>query len=109
MARHVTVVGAGIVGISCAIYLLREGHRVTVVDRNPPGEGCSQGNAGLFSSDSFIPLSTPGMLGQVPGWLLDPLGPLAIRWRHLPSMVPWLVRFVLANARRRSSTCLFGA
>lgn len=99
--RHVTVIGAGIVGISCALNLLRDGHRVTVVDRNPPGEGCSQGNAGLFSSDSFVPLSMPGVLGQVPGWLLDPLGPLAIRWRHLPNMLPWLVRFVRAGAPRR--------
>ena len=99
--RHVTVVGAGIVGISCAINLLRDGHAVTVIDRNPPGEGCSQGNAGMFSSDSFVPLSIPGMLSQVPGWLLDPLGPLAIRWRHLPKMLPWLVRFIRAGAPRR--------
>ena len=99
--RRITVVGAGIVGISCALNLLRDGHAVTVVDRAPPGEGCSQGNAGMFSSDSFIPLSIPGVLGQVPGWLLDPFGPLAIRWRHLPSMVPWLVRFVLAGRPRR--------
>ncbi len=67
MASHVTVIGAGIVGIACTLNLLRDGHRVTVIDRNPPGEGCSQGNAGLFSSDSFVPLSVPGMLGQVPG------------------------------------------
>lgn len=100
-ARHVTVIGAGIVGISCALNLLRDGHRVSVVDRNPPGEGCSQGNAGLFASDSFVPLSSPGVLSQVPGWLLDPLGPLAIRWRHLPHMLPWLVRFVRAGAPRR--------
>jgi len=101
MARHVTVVGAGIIGISCAINLRRDGYRVTVVDRNPPGEGCSQGNAGLFSSNSFIPLSSPGMLSQVPGWLFDPLGPLAIRWRHLPQLLPWLVRFVRAGAPGR--------
>ncbi len=99
--RQVTVIGAGIVGISCALYLLRDGHAVTVVDRNPPGDGCSQGNAGMFSSDSFVPLSIPGMLTQVPGWLFDPLGPLFIRWRHLPNMLPWLVRFVLAGAPRR--------
>ncbi len=99
--RHVTVVGAGIVGISCALNLLQDGHAVTIVDRNPPGEGCSQGNAGLFSSDAFVPLSVPGMLTQVPGWLLDPLGPLAIRWRHLPKLLPWLVRFVRAGAPRR--------
>jgi D-amino-acid dehydrogenase len=95
--RQVTVIGAGIVGISCALNLLRDGHDVTVVDRVPPGEGCSRGNAGLFSSDSFVPLSLPGTLRKVPGWLLDPLGPLAIRWRHAPRLLPWLIRFVLAG------------
>ena len=78
-AHSVTVIGAGIVGVSCALNLIRQGHAVTVVDRLPPGEGCSKGNAGMFSSDSYVPLSMPGDLWRVPGWLLDPLGPLAIR------------------------------
>ena len=99
--RRVTVIGAGVVGISCALHLLRDGHEVCVVDRVPPGEGCSKGNAGLFSNDSFVPLSLPGTLGKVPGWLLDPLGPLAIRWRHAPRLLPWLLRFVLAGRPRR--------
>jgi D-amino-acid dehydrogenase len=96
-ARHVTVIGAGIVGISAALHLQRRGHPVTVIDRLAPGEGCSKGNAGMFSSDSFVPLSLPGGLWQVPGWLMDPLGPLAIRWRHLPGLLPFLVRFVAAG------------
>ena len=99
--RRVTVIGAGVVGISCALHLLRDGHDVLVVDRAPPGEGCSKGNAGLFGSDSFVPLSLPGTLGNVPGWIMDPLGPLAIRWRHAPRLLPWLVRFVRAGSPRR--------
>ena len=99
--RRVTVIGAGVVGISCAINLLRDGHDVCVVDRVPPGEGCSQGNAGLFSSDSFVPLSLPGNLKKVPRWLLDPLGPLAIRWHHAPRLLPWLIRFVGAGRPQR--------
>lgn len=99
--RHVTIIGAGIIGISCAMNLLRDGHMVTVVDRNHPGEGCSKGNAGVFSSDYYVPLSIPGMLSQVPRWLLDPLGPLAIRWSHLPELLPWLCRFLRAGSRAR--------
>ena len=97
---HVTVIGAGIIGISCAVNLLRDGHTVTVVDRNDPGEGCSKGNAGVFSNDYYVPLSIPGMLSQVPRWLFDPLGPLAIRLNHLPEFLPWLIRFLRAGFPR---------
>jgi D-amino-acid dehydrogenase len=37
------------------------------------------------------------MLLKVPSWMLDPMGPLAVRWRHLPSLLPWLLRFVAAS------------
>ena len=100
-AHNVTVIGAGIVGVSCALNLIRQGHAVTVVDRLLPGEGCSKGNAGMFSSDSFVPLSLPGGIWRVPGWILDPLGPLAIRWRHLPRLLPFLARFAAAGQPRR--------
>ena len=101
LKRHVTIIGAGIVGVSSALHLLRDGHKVTVVDRGPPGEGCSEGNAGLFASYSFVPLSLPGVLASAPKWLLDPLGPLAIRWRHAPAMLSWLLRFVRAGRPER--------
>ncbi len=100
-ARHVTVVGAGIVGVACALYLQRDGHQVTVVDPAGPGEGASQSNAGFISSGSCVPTSTPGILRRVPKMLLDPLAPLAIRWTYLPRLVPWLVRFVRAGAPDR--------
>jgi D-amino-acid dehydrogenase len=96
----VTVVGAGIVGISCALYLQRDGHAVTVLDPSP-GDGASKNNAGFISSGSCVPVSTPGILGRVPKMLLDPLAPLAIRWTYLPRLVPWLVRFVRAGAPAR--------
>ena len=88
---RVTVIGAGIAGIVAASYLLRDGHEVTVIDRAPPGEGCSFGNAGCISPGSVTPLAGPGILWQVPGWLRDPLGPLALRWAYLPRALPWLI------------------
>lgn len=100
-SNRVTVVGAGIVGICCALYLQREGRRVTLVDRLPPGEGTSSGNAGLIQVGACVPMATPGVLARVPAMLLDPNGPLIIRWRYLARIAPWLMRFVGAAAPSR--------
>ena len=94
---RVIVVGAGIVGVSAALWLQRDGHQVMMIDPEPPGRGASFGNAGCFSPGSIVPLSAPGLLRQVPGWLMDPAGPLALRWRYLPVLTPWLMRFVRAG------------
>lgn len=66
---------------------------MTVVDHVQPGQATSFGNAGCLSPSSIYPFSYPGAIKQVPGWLLDPLGPMRIRWPDLPSLLPWLWRF----------------
>ncbi|MFO1034523.1 MAG: FAD-binding oxidoreductase [Hyphomicrobiales bacterium] len=86
-----TVIGAGIAGISAADFLQRAGHDVTVIDRLPPGEGCSFGNAGGVAFAEVMPMIHMGVLRKLPGWLLDPLGPLTIRWRYLPKVLPWFL------------------
>lgn len=100
-SRSVTVIGAGIVGICCALYLQREGYAVTVLDPQDPGEGASKSNAGIISSGACVPIGTPGIVRRVPKMLMDPLAPLAIRWRYLPQITPWLLRFVRASAPER--------
>lgn len=100
-ARRVVVVGAGIVGISIALHLQRDGHAVTVLDPAGPAGGTSKTNAGMLLWSGCVPTSTPGILRRVPGMLLDPLGPLAIRWTYLPHIAPWLIRFVRAGAPAR--------
>ena len=94
--RHFIVVGAGIVGVCCAFALLRDAHRVTLIDRDEPGRGCSYGNGGIIQVGASVPVATPGVLRQVPRMLLDPDGPLVIRWSHLPRLAPYLLRFVAA-------------
>ena len=94
---NITVLGAGIVGICCAAYLQRDGHRVTVIDRGPPGEGTSFGNAGILSPGSCVPMAVPGVLSKLPGWLADPLGPVAVRLAHMPAMLPWFLHFRKAS------------
>ncbi len=97
---HVVVIGAGIVGAATAIELLRDGHRVTILEPGEPGgeQAASYGNGTLLNPSSVIPMSSPGIWRKVPGWLADPLGPLAIRWRYLPRLLPWLTRFLRAGA-----------
>lgn len=99
MTRHVAVIGAGITGAATALELLRDGHRVTIVEPAAPGgeQAASYGNAGWFSSMSVIPPSGPGLWRQVPGFVMDPLGPLAIRWSYLPKALPWLLRYLAAG------------
>ena len=94
MNRDVIVIGAGIVGVCCAGWLQRKGLSVTLVERDAPGEATSFGNAGSLSPTAVLPVAMPGMLPQIPGWLLDPLGPLVVRWSYLPRALPWLWRFL---------------
>lgn len=96
---HVAVIGTGIVGTCTAAWLQRDGHQVTFFDPLPPGEACSFGNAGSLSPSACLPVGMPGMVKRVPQWLLDPLGPLTVRWRYAPAVVPWLVRMLRHSTR----------
>lgn len=99
--KQVVVVGAGIVGICCAAWLRQDGHDVVLVDAEAPGRSTSFGNAGAFAVSDIVPLSEPGVFRRIPGWMMDPLGPLALQWRYLPSLTPWLLRFVWAGRRSK--------
>ena len=101
MAKTITIIGAGIVGIATASYLRRDGHDVTVVDSRPPGEYCSFGNAGILSPGSCVPQALPGVLSKVPGYLSDPLGPLSIRPGHFFKALPWFLRLMAASRLTR--------
>ncbi len=91
------VVGAGTVGLAIAYHLHQEGMAVTVIDRDPEGDRASHGNAGAIAVTEVVPASVPGLAWKVPGWLLDPLGPLAIRPRHAPRLARWLWAFARAG------------
>ena len=95
-AETIVVIGAGIVGVSCASYLQRDGHDVRLIERDGPGEGTSKGNAGALSPGSCVPLAMPGVFRKIPGWLSDPDGPLTIQPRYFLQAFPWLARFTLS-------------
>lgn len=97
MAR-IGVVGGGIIGTTIAARLILDKHDVTVFEADPGGIPASAGNAGLIAIPEIEPLASPATLRAAPRWLLDPDGPLAIKFPFRPSLLPWLVRFAL-NAR----------
>ncbi|MCO8649098.1 FAD-dependent oxidoreductase, partial [Burkholderia multivorans] len=88
------VIGGGIVGVCCALYLQRDGHAVTLIDPAAPGDSTAKWSCGQMAVSEVIPLSKPGILKKVPGWLLDQSGPLALRPGALPGILPWFFRFV---------------
>ena len=95
LQADIVVLGAGVVGVCCALELQKLGHKVTLIDRDGIGEGCSKGNAGHFATEQILPLASPGLMWKIPQMLLDPLGPVSIRWSYLHKIAPWLIRFML--------------
>lgn len=98
-SERVVVVGGGIVGVCCALYLQREGYAVTLIDPAAAGDSTAKWSCGQMAIAEVIPLSRPGVMQKIPGWLLDQNGPLALRVSALPGMLPWFLRF-LACARQ---------
>jgi D-amino-acid dehydrogenase len=97
--KRVVVIGGGIMGLSSAIWLLRSGRPVTIVDPGIARRPASFGNAGVLAACSVVPVTTPGLISKAPLLLLNPNFPLFVRWRYLPKLLPWLVRYLKhANA-----------
>lgn len=92
--KNVAIIGAGIVGVSTAIWLQRAGHDVTLIDPAGPAGGTSYGNAGLLASAATVPVPVPGIWSRAPHMLVDPREPLFLKWGYLPRLAPWLMRYL---------------
>ncbi len=97
MSRPIVIIGAGIVGISTAIWLQRAGKQVVVLDRGAVGMGTSYGNGGVLAACAMVPVTSPGLGAKGPMLLLDREAPLFLRWAYLPRLFPWL-RTYLSHA-----------
>lgn len=94
-SADIAVIGAGIIGVACALQLARQGRRVVVIDRQPPGHGASFGNAGHLATEQVFPIADASILKRLPAMLMDPMGPLRLDWKYLPRAVPWFTRLLL--------------
>jgi D-amino-acid dehydrogenase len=90
---EIAVIGAGVIGMTCALRLAAEGREVVILDPGVPGMGASYGNAGTIADYAVQPVGTPDVLKNLPSLLFDRNSPLAIRRAALPALAPWLLRF----------------
>lgn len=90
----VVIIGAGIVGVSAAIWLQRSGINATLLDKGGPAAGTSYGNAGVLAAASVVPVTVPGLIGKAPVMLFDKNQPLFLNWSYLPRLLPWLPRYL---------------
>ena len=89
------IVGAGIQGISNALFLQKKGFEVTIFDKDEPGSpAASYGNAGHFSPYACVLMNRPDVLTDIPAMLLSSTGPLALKWNYVPKMIPWFLKFI---------------
>lgn len=91
---HIIVIGAGIVGMSCAYYLNKAGYTVTVLDKSDSKDNCSFGNAGYVSPSHFIPLATPGIVLQGLRWMTNNASPFYIKPRLDKELIKWGLKFI---------------
>jgi len=91
------VIGAGIIGTAIAHDLQKRGRQVLLLDRDAPGRGASFGNMASIAVTEFMPASRPSVWKQIPGWMLDPEGPVRVRPSYMPKLVPWFLRFIAAS------------
>ena len=92
--KRIVVIGAGIVGVSTALYLQRDGHEVVLIDKLGPAGGTSFGNGGVLVPSGIIPVNSAGLITKAPAMLLNPNSPLFMRWSYLPKLLPWLLRYL---------------
>ncbi|CAD6560780.1 NAD(P)/FAD-dependent oxidoreductase [Paraburkholderia sabiae] len=97
----IAVIGGGIVGVCCALYLQQSGYAVTLIDPAKPGDSTGKWSCGQLAVGEVVPLSKPGILKKIPGWLMDQEGPLALRPLSFPRMLPWMMRFLSCARQSR--------
>lgn len=100
---NIVVIGSGVVGMTTAWRLARDGHRVTVVDRAPAtAQGASHANGAQLSYSYVAPLAAPSVWFDLPKYLFSRNSPVRFRPTFDPFQYRWLLRFLAACTRREA-------
>ncbi|MRX28576.1 FAD-binding oxidoreductase [Kangiella sp. HZ709] len=92
-STDIAIVGAGIIGLACAHYLVEEGYSVTIIDQGKIGAACSYGNCGYICPSHLLPLTEPGMVWTGIKSLFNPKSAFRIKPQLRPSFYFWLLQF----------------
>ena len=93
MNDDILIIGGGIIGVSTAYALAREGVSVTLIEKGEICNGSSHGNAGMICPCHSTPIPGPGVLWQGIKWMFNPVSPFYIRPRFDPELIAWLWQF----------------
>jgi len=97
---EVLVIGGGIIGLACAHYLVQNGRKVRLIERDRIGAGASHGNCGLVFTSDLVPLCAPGAVRHEIGLKLRAQSRLYISPRLNPARIRWFLNFAAkCNAR----------
>lgn len=99
--KDIIIIGGGLIGLFCAHYLVKDGHRVTILDRAAIGSGAARGNGGWVCPSRSQPMASPGTLREGMTSWVDPASPLYIPPSHLPALASYLMRFARNSTRAR--------
>jgi D-amino-acid dehydrogenase len=89
----VLILGAGVIGLSCAWQLLQAGRSVRIIDSKTPGAGSSHGNCGTLTPSHAPPLAGPGVIAKALRWMFQNDAPLYVKPRFDPALWAWMLRF----------------
>jgi D-amino-acid dehydrogenase len=90
---QVTIIGGGIIGLSCAYYLQKEGYAVTVIERGDITDSCSFGNMGYISPSHFVPLASPGIIKEGLRHMMSSSSPFYVKPRLNLDLLRWGIKF----------------
>ncbi len=91
---RIAVIGAGIVGCSCALWLQQKGFAVTLIDPEDPGSGTSSGNAGTIADYGCVPVNSPDLFKRLPALLTSKDSPLSLNLGYALSHPSWMIQFL---------------
>tara|TARA_R110000868_G_scaffold145181_4_gene365274 strand:- start:57020 stop:58270 length:1251 start_codon:yes stop_codon:yes gene_type:complete len=89
MAKNILIIGGGIIGLSSAYFLQKEGHQVTVIDKSDISSGASFVNAGYITPSHIIPLASPGMIAKGIKWMFNSASPFYMQPRWDTDFFKW--------------------
>lgn len=99
-SEDVLILGGGVIGLSCALFLLQAGRSVRILERDRVGSATSHGNCGTITPSHAAPLAVPGMIGKALKYMAQADAPFYIKPSTDLALLEWLLRFSLrCNAK----------